>query len=120
MKLGVIADTHNYFDLKNPASVRRVDHILHAGDIGMRWVHSGIGIHRAGHRGSGEQRWGIGVRRETEVVALGGLEILVHHIVDAHEPSLTVAGRIRKDQPDLVVFGHSHKPFNQGLRGGFI
>ncbi len=116
MKLGVISDTHNYFDPKIPRLFAGVDHILHAGDIGMRWVILELESIAPVTAVLGNNDGGLELR-ETEVVALGGLKFLVHHIVDAHQPSLTVAGRIRTDQPDLVVFGHSHKPFNQVIEG---
>ena len=34
MKIGVISDTHNFFDPKIPELFNGVDHILHAGDVG--------------------------------------------------------------------------------------
>jgi putative phosphoesterase len=48
---------------------------------------------------------------ETEVVELGGRKFLVHHIVDVRNPSETVKRRVIRENPDVVVFGHSHKPF---------
>ena len=38
MKIGVIADTHGLFDPAIRRHFRNVDHILHAGDIGDRFV----------------------------------------------------------------------------------
>ena len=35
MRIGVISDTHNYFDPRIPELFAGADHILHAGDIGL-------------------------------------------------------------------------------------
>ena len=55
--------------------------------------------------------------KETEVVQLAGRKFLVHHIVDVHRPSETLQRRITRERPDVVVFGHSHKPFNEAIGG---
>lgn len=34
MRIGVVSDTHNYFDPGIPKLLHGVDHILHGGDIG--------------------------------------------------------------------------------------
>src|SRR5579863_8116697 len=116
MKLGVISDTHNYFDPKIRRLFAGVDHILHAGDVGLKWVILELEAIAPVTAVLGNNDGGLELK-ETEVVELCGLKCLVHHIVDVHRPSLTVAGRIGKDKPDLVVFGHSHKPFNQVIDG---
>ncbi len=38
MKIGVLSDTHDHLDPKIPALFDGVDHILHAGDIGLPWL----------------------------------------------------------------------------------
>ena len=38
MKLGVISDTHGYFDPRLPEKMAGVDGILHAGDVGSREI----------------------------------------------------------------------------------
>ena len=35
MRIGVISDTHNFFDPQIPKMFAGVEHILHAGDIGQ-------------------------------------------------------------------------------------
>ena len=34
MKIGVISDTHDFFDPRIPELFKDVEHIIHAGDIG--------------------------------------------------------------------------------------
>ena len=116
LKIGVISDTHDFFDPKIPAIFHGVDHILHAGDVGLPWIllqlediapvtavmgNTDVGLHY----------------KETEVVLLAGRKFLVHHIVDIHNPSETLQRRTIREKPDVIVFGHSHKPFNQTIGG---
>jgi uncharacterized protein len=35
MKIGLISDTHNYLDPRVPEIFTGVEHILHAGDVGL-------------------------------------------------------------------------------------
>ena len=113
MKLGVISDTHNFFDPKIPKLFKGVDHILHGGDIGLPWVilelkqiapvtavlgnTDGHGIHF----------------KQTELVTLAKRKFLIHHIVEPRAPSEAVKQWLIRDNPDVVIFGHTHKPFNQ-------
>ena len=112
MKIGVISDTHDHFDPRIPEFFEGVDHILHAGDIGLPWlilqleniapVTAVLGNNDAGLK-----------FRETEMVQLDASKFMVHHIVDVRAPSAAVQRRIIQDNPDVVVFGHTHKPFNE-------
>jgi uncharacterized protein len=112
MKIGVISDTHNHFDPKIPAIFAGVEHILHAGDIGLPWVIMELESIAPVTAVLGNNDAGLAFK-ETEIVQLAGRKFLVHHIVDVQRPSETVRRQIEKEKPDAVVFGHSHKPFNQ-------
>jgi putative phosphoesterase len=54
--------------------------------------------------------------KETEFIELEGVKFMVHHIVDVHSPSGIVRELIHKHAPDVVVFGHTHKPFDERVR----
>lgn len=112
MKIGVISDTHNYFDPRIPAFFDGVEHILHAGDIGLPLIVLELENIAPVTVVLGNNDSGLDYK-ETEVVKLAGRKFLVHHIVDVNRPSETVRRRIEREQPDVVVFGHSHKPFNE-------
>jgi putative phosphoesterase len=114
MKIGVIADTHNHFDPKLRTIFAGVGHILHAGDIGLPWVIMELEYIAPVTAVLGNNDEGLQFK-ETEVISLAGRKFLVHHIVDVLHPSETARRRIEKEKPDVVVFGHSHKPFNQVL-----
>jgi hypothetical protein len=116
MKFGIISDTHNYLDPKVPELFVGVDHILHGGDIGMPWLIlqlEGIAPVTAVLGNTDDSRLHF---KETEVVELDGRKFLVHHIVDPHAP-LANAFSPRQARPDVVIFGHTHKPFSQTIDG---
>jgi len=116
MKIGIISDTHNFFDPKLPELFKGVDHILHAGDIGA------AGILRQLEEiapvtavlGNADSMLPL---KETEVAQLDGRKFLIHHIVQPRGLSATLKSRITREKPDVVVFGHTHKPFCQSLGG---
>jgi len=116
MKIGVISDTHNYFDPQIPALFSGVEHILHAGDIGMPLIILELESIAPVTAVLGNNDTGLTLR-ETEVIELARRKFLVHHIIDVHRPSDTAARRITREKPDIVVFGHSHKAFNESING---
>ena len=114
MKIGIISDTHNYLD---PAVLRifeGVDHILHGGDVGlMSIIHALEGIAPVtAVFGNTDTDLSL---KETEVVILGDQKFLLQHIVDPRAPGLALTQRVAKEQPDFVVFGHTHKPSQERI-----
>jgi len=112
MKIGVISDTHNHFDPRIPTLFAGVEHILHAGDIGLPWIIAELESIAPVTAVLGNNDAGLHYK-ETEVVKLAGRKFLVHHIVNVHDLSDTVRRRISREKPDAIVFGHSHQPFNE-------
>ena len=112
MKIGVISDTHDYLDPKVPAFLTGVDHILHAGDVGMPWLILQLEGIAPVTAVLGNTDTGLSYR-ETELIKLGGRKFLVHHIVDVRSPADAIKRRIIRENPDVVVFGHTHKPFSE-------
>ena len=110
MKIGVISDTHDYLDAKVPALFAGVDHILHAGDVGLPWLILQLENIAPVTAVLGNTDTGLSYK-ETELVDLGGRKFLIHHIVDIHSPAPSLNRRIIRQNPDVVVFGHTHKPF---------
>jgi putative phosphoesterase len=117
MVIGVISDTHNFFDPKIPGLLAGVEHILHGGDIGTQRIL--LELEKiapttavAGNTDDPGFRY-----RQTEVVSIGELKFLVHHIVNPSELHDSLKERVARERPDVVVFGHTHKPFSQELGG---
>ncbi len=116
MQIGVISDTHDYLDSRVPELFKGVDHILHAGDVGMPAILLELEqlaplTAIAGNTDSST------VLKETEAVELAGRRFLLHHIVDPHRPSPKVARLLERIRPDVVVFGHTHLLFEQVVGG---
>ena len=114
MKIGVIADTHDHFDPKIPKLFAGVDHILHGGDIGLPWIILELEQIAPVTAVLGNNDTGLDLK-ETEIVLLGSRKFLVHHIVDVRTPAESVRALLEKQRPDVVVFGHSHKPHSESI-----
>jgi uncharacterized protein len=109
-RVGVISDTHDHFDPKVREIFKGVDHILHAGDIGLPWVVMELQDIAPVTAVIGNADQGINFK-ETELVQVGARRFLIHHIVDPRELTDKLRRKIIRENPDVVVFGHSHKPF---------
>jgi uncharacterized protein len=116
MKIGVISDTHNYLDPRVREIFAGVTHILHAGDIGLPWIIMQLEEIAPVTAVLGNNDEGLSFK-ETETIELAGRKFLVHHIVDVHRPSEIVRRCVARERPDVVVFGHSHKRFNETIGG---
>ena len=108
--IGIISDTHGYLDPKIPDLFKGVDHILHAGDIGLPWLILELEDIAPVTAVLGNNDAGLEFK-ETEMVQLDGRKFLVHHIVDAQGSRERINRRIIRENPDVVVFGHTHKRF---------
>jgi putative phosphoesterase len=111
VKIGVISDTHNLLDPQVPRLLAGVDHILHAGDIGQPQLLLELEqiAPVTAVRGNTDDP-GLHYRL-TEAVSLAGRKFLVHHIVQPHHLEVTLKERIAQERAEVVVFGHTHKPF---------
>jgi putative phosphoesterase len=116
-KIGVISDTHNYFDPRIPELLAGVAHILHGGDVGQPAIILSLEqIAPVTAVGGNTDDPGFKYS-QTELVELAGRRFLVHHIVNPHVPADSLKERIARARPDVVVFGHTHKPFSETIGG---
>ena len=115
MRIGVISDTHNFLDPKIPKLFAGVDHILHGGDIGMPWLILELEQIAPVTAVMGNTDEAGLHYRQTEIVDLAGRKFLVHHIVNPNALSDGIKEKIERENPAVVVFGHTHKPFCQTL-----
>jgi len=116
MKIGVISDTHDFLDPRIKELFAGVSHILHAGDIGTVWITFQLEQIAPVTAVIGNTDGGLNFQ-ETELVQLAGRKFLVQHIVNPQEPDEKLRRRLMKDRPEFVVFGHTHKGFDQ-TQGG--
>lgn len=116
MNIGVLSDTHNFLDPQIAQRFAGVDRILHAGDVGNLSILSELETLAPVTAVSGNTDIGLPLP-ETAIVKLAGRKFLLRHIV--HPPALTdeLKDRLAREQPDAVIFGHTHQPFCQMLDG---
>jgi uncharacterized protein len=112
LSIGVISDTHGHLDPRLPELFKGVDHILHAGDIGLPWLILELEEIAPVTAVLGNCDTGLSYK-ETELVTLANRKFLLHHIVDVNNPDEKIKRRIIRENPDVVVFGHTHKRFCQ-------
>lgn len=117
MKIGVISDTHNFLDSKIPALFKGVDHILHAGDIGLPWVLSELELLApvtavAGNTDDPALRYS-----PNKTVELAGRKFFIQHIVHPRDGEERHLRHFAEQRLDAVIFGHTHKRFCETLDG---
>src|SRR5260221_2700172 len=112
MKIGVLSDTHDHLDPKIPALFDGVDHILHAGDIGLPWLILQLETIAPVTAVLGNTDAGLSYK-ETEVIQIGGRKFLIHHNIDLLSPADFIKSRLILENPNVGVFGHKHKPCSE-------
>ena len=111
-KIGIISDTHDFLDPQVPKLFAGVEHILHAGDIGKRRIIldlEKIAPVTSVMGNTDDPGWNYPL---TEMITLARRKFLIHHIVNPHNLTEELQHRVTREQPDIVVFGHTHKPFS--------
>ncbi|HKW30210.1 MAG TPA: metallophosphoesterase family protein [Verrucomicrobiae bacterium] len=117
MKIGVISDTHNFWDPKIPERFAGVDHILHAGDVGLPWILrelERVAPVTAVSGNTDDAALGYG---PVKTVELAGRKFFIQHIVRPHDLSEPLQQRLARERPDVVVFGHTHRRFCESIGG---
>ena len=117
MRIGIISDTHNYFDPRLPHLFARVNHILHGGDIGMPAILLELEQIAPVTAVTGNTDDPGFHYPPTAVVELAGRKFLVQHIVNPQSLADPIRARIARERPEMVVFGHTHKPFSEIIGG---
>lgn len=114
MKLGLISDTHGFLDPRLPQIFSGVNHILHAGDIGPDFLIAQLGeiAPVTAVLGNNDNSPCFPL---TQVAEFFGVKFLIHHIVSPRSLTDELQTRIAKEQPDVVMFGHTHKQFEQRI-----
>ena len=112
MRIGLLSDTHGYFDDRIAHHLRDCDEIWHAGDFGDAAVVDALRELAPRFRGVYGNIDGTDVRRSQPLVqdfVVEGLRVLITHIggypghyAPAARPLLAAA------RPGLFVTGHSH------------
>jgi hypothetical protein len=115
-RVGLISDTHDFLDPRVRDVFSGVDHILHAGDIGLPWLILQLEEVAPVTAVVGNCDSELSFRT-TEFVELVSRKFLLQHQVDPRRPGDGLARRLATDSPDVVVFGHTHARFCEMLNG---
>ena len=116
MLIGVVSDTHGFYDPRVPPLLHGVEHILHAGDIGAGRIIEQLSeiAPVTAVRGNNDRDGPESRLPEVEIVELGGCRIYLTHIVKVPREGDAVGLSIYLDaRADAVVFGHSHMAFHE-------
>ncbi len=116
MKIGLISDTHGWLDPQILEHFEGVERILHAGDIGGWEILNSLYDIAPVTAVLGNTDFGLDCR-ETESVEIGDIHFFVHHIVNPHALEHSLAKSIQKREADVVIFGHTHKKFDETING---
>jgi putative phosphoesterase len=119
-QIGVISDTHNYLDPRIPGLFTGMDHILHAGDIGLPAILLELEQIAPVTAVLGNTDDPGFLYKQTEVVEVAGHKFLVQHVVSPKSLADPIKARIARERLNVVVFGHTHKPFCQTIGGALF
>ena len=110
MKIGVISDTHGLLRPEVVDKLQGCDAILHAGDVNKPEILDALRTIAPLHvvRGNNDKDWAEALPHSL-TVELGGVRILMIHNKRELPKELGDA--------QLIVFGHSHKYFEQTIDG---
>ncbi|MGA9772042.1 MAG: metallophosphoesterase family protein [Blastocatellia bacterium] len=115
MRLGVISDTHGLFDGAIATIFAGVDRIIHAGDIGKLEVIKKLEQVAPVIAVEGNNDW-FGQFPTERIEELAGHRVMIRHIFgELHQLEAADMKLIEKLQPNIVIFGHSHRPYNEML-----
>jgi putative phosphoesterase len=121
-RIGVISDTHSWFDAAIEIHFKSVEYILHAGDIGdmkvlyqLREIAPVIAVR--GNIDEGMNHTPLDLEQR---VRLFGIGIFMTHILG--NPERLPHGiqlKVKQLSPDVVIFGHTHQSY-LGNREGVL
>ena len=114
--VGILSDNHSDWPLHIAESLAGVDAIIHAGDIGPYKLVLDMEAIAPTTAVLGNTDGDMPIN-ESAVVTLDGKKFFVQHIVDPHRLEASLRERLKRIEPDVVVFGHTHEPFCETLGG---
>jgi putative phosphoesterase len=132
MKIGVVSDTHGYFDPRLTQLLAGVDTILHAGDVGSDEVLAQLQAIAPVKAVRGNVDPGSFNLPPTLTATFEGIRMQVLHQLPAPQSELrswsdgALLGRMHPERREaflrnfddstrVIIFGHSHQPFLQTI-----
>jgi putative phosphoesterase len=120
-RIGVVSDTHGRLDKAVLTHLQGVDRIIHAGDIGdeeILWELEAIAPVIA-VKGNNDAE-SLCVPAERLAVFDEANIFVVHQFAEAEKLTEKQRNLIENRMFDVVVFGHSHKPYQGQWRGTLL
>lgn len=115
MKLGIISDTHGLYDEAINEIFAGVDGIIHAGDIGKLEIIHRLETIAPVFAVEGNNDW-FGAYPTERLEEINGQRVLIRHIFgELHQLDRNAHQMLETRIPDVLVFGHSHRPYRQQL-----
>ena len=114
--VGILSDNHSDWPPHIAESLAGVDAIIHAGDIGPYKLVLDMEAIAPTTVVLGNTDGDMPIN-ESAVVTLDGKKFFVQHIVDPLRLQAMLRERLKRIEPDVVVFGHTHMPFCETLGG---
>jgi putative phosphoesterase len=111
MLIGVISDTHDFFDPHLPQIFSAVDHILHAGDVGRHRILHQLEQIAPVTAVLGNNDVGLPCN-EFENVSHAGVVFFLQHIVNPLRLDRDLGHRLELVRPGVVIFGHTHRQYS--------
>jgi len=114
--IGVVSDTHGFYDPRVPPLLKGVEHILHAGDIGTGCIIEQLSeiAPVTAVRGNNDREGPESEFPEVEIIELGGCRIYLTHIVKVPKEGDTAGLSVYLEaEANVVVYGHSHIAFHE-------
>lgn len=116
MFIGVISDTHGYLHPKVFNVFKGVDHILHAGDIGvdeviieLRSIAPVTAVLGNGDFFRGSERYS-----KVEVLNFHDVKVLLTHQYPYYgRTSDELQSKVQSLSPHIIISGHTHTPHNE-------
>ena len=120
MLLGVIADTHGMVHPRIAEVFAGVDAILHAGDVGTDKVLSLLKqiapvMAVRGNMDCPPFSYDLPAFRVSRVH--DQTILITHRVGNPAKPSPRLQERLQQVRPTVVVFGHTHHPYNERING---
>jgi putative phosphoesterase len=117
MLVGVVSDTHGFFDPRVVRYLAGVEHIIHAGDIGGQAILERLRDLAPVTAVTGNVDWGGPLDQRVhrvERLDLAGFQVYITHI-GAPPPQLVL--RLPEPRPQVYIYGHSHIPLVEQREG---
>lgn len=123
MKIGVISDTHGHIHPGTFDHLKGTDLILHAGDVGKESVLAELESLApvSAVTGNTDSFPLVGRLKEREIINIGDIKIyLTHRFIEGNHIISPVMDDIKREKPDIVVFGHTHQQYADHWDGIFF